>query len=70
MKKNIASLATQEKSVNVENNQLLTYLEKAQNEIFMIMALGSFPRYLKSDIYQQWVKSTSQSDTRIAEKTK
>jgi hypothetical protein len=53
MKKYITTLATKEHT-STENNELLSYLERAQNEIFMIMALGSFPRYLKSDMYKEW----------------
>jgi hypothetical protein len=53
MKKYVTTLATKENS-STENSELLSYLERAQNEIFMIMALGSFPRYRKSEVYKEW----------------
>lgn len=37
-------------SNNVENNlpEFLKHLDRAQNEIMMILAMGAFPRFLKS----------------------
>lgn len=51
LKQNIQSAAT---SDSCEQDQLLNFMEKAQNEILMIMALGAYPRFLKSKQYIDW----------------
>ncbi len=46
MKRALIKAATND----VENNlaEFLKHLDRAQNEIMMILAMGAFPRYLKS----------------------
>ena len=53
MKKQITSL-TKEETKHEEHGKLMNCLESAQNEIIIIMALGSFPRYIKSNDYKEW----------------
>eukprot|EP01038_Epipyxis_sp_PR26KG_P004917 gene4917-6880_t len=56
MKKNLANMVNTETEVQ-EQDRLLEYLNKAQNEIVMIMALGSYPRFMKSDSYKEWLQA-------------
>jgi hypothetical protein len=37
-----------------ENNDFTSYLDDSKNQILMILALGAFPRYVKSSLYKDW----------------
>lgn len=53
MKKNILVLSNDDS--NYQQGELVGYLEKAQNEILMIMAMGAYPRFIKSKLYADFI---------------
>jgi len=65
MKKNILVLSNEDN--NYQQGELVGYLEKAQSEIFMIMAMGSYPRFVKSKLYADFI-SKKKPEVRKAEK--
>ncbi len=46
MKRGLIKAATNDVEKNIE--EFLKHLDRAQNEIMMILAMGAFPRFLKS----------------------
>jgi len=65
MKKNILVLSNDD--TNYKQGELVGYLEKAQNEILMIMAMGSYPRFVKSKLYADFI-SKKKTEVRKVEK--
>lgn len=70
MKKNIMVLTNEETSFH--QTELLGYLEKAQSEIFMIMAMGAYPRFVKCKLYYDYYTAlkSRKIDVRQPEKVK
>ncbi len=52
MKKNLIAMA--ESDVVARQEEFMKQLERAQNEIMMILAMGAFPRFLKSPYFIQY----------------
>jgi hypothetical protein len=52
MKRNLLKAATND--VEQHLDEFLKHLDKAQNEIMMILAMGAFPRFLKSKFFIQY----------------
>lgn len=52
MKRKIISLA--EGDVGSKQEEFIKQLERAQNEVMMILAMGAFPRFLKSNFFVQY----------------
>mmetsp|Transcript_32460 Transcript_32460/g.54734 ORF Transcript_32460/g.54734 Transcript_32460/m.54734 type:complete len:200 (+) Transcript_32460:119-718(+) len=42
--------------------ELLRYLDKAQNEILMIMAMGAFPRFMKHKLFHEYKRKAHERD--------
>ena len=55
MKKSILNLVTKGETAE-HQAELMRYLDKAQNEILMIMAMGAFPRFMKSKLFLDYKK--------------
>ncbi len=53
MKTNLIKMASQD---DIEQNQkeFIAALERAQKEIMMILAMGAFPRFIKSKFFQDY----------------
>jgi len=52
MKRKIISLA--EGDVGAKQEEFIKQLVRAQNEVMMILAMGAFPRFLKSNFFVQY----------------
>lgn len=52
MKRNLLKAATNDVEQHLED--FLTHLDRAQNEIMMILAMGAFPRFIKSKFFIQY----------------
>eukprot|EP01038_Epipyxis_sp_PR26KG_P007069 gene7069-9649_t len=50
------SIVKMNEDMRVQHELFLEYLEKAQHEIVLILALGSFPRFLKTVEYKLWLQ--------------
>lgn len=61
MKKNILKMV-ESRTTEEQLQELLKYLQIAQNEIFMIMSMGSFPRFSKSKLYQEYVRRAREEE--------
>lgn len=61
MKKNILVLVTKEEH-NYQRPELMKYLDKAQNEILMIMAMGAFPRFMKHNLFMDYKIAAAERD--------
>lgn len=63
MKRNIIKMA--EGDVESKQAEFIKQLERAQNEVMMILAMGAFPRFLKSNYFAQYkIKSRQQREGR------
>lgn len=61
MKRNIISMA--DGNVAARQEEFIKQLERAQNEVMMILAMGAFPRFMKSNYFVQYkIKSKQQRD--------
>lgn len=61
MKRALIKAATQ--SVDEKIDEFLKHLDRAQNEIMMILAMGAFPRFLKSKHFMQYkIKAKEERD--------
>lgn len=59
MKRKIISLA--EGDVGAKQEEFIKQLERAQNEVMMILAMGAFPRFLKSNFFVQYKLKAKQA---------
>ena len=59
MKKVILQLVTSGVT-DTERQELLKCLERAQNEILMIMAMGAFPRFMVSTLFLEYKKKAKE----------
>lgn len=61
MKKNILVLANGEQAME-QAAELIKCLEKAQNEILMIMGMGAFPRFMRSHLFKEYKRKAHERD--------
>ncbi len=70
MKRNILEMIHKDLIMS-EQATLLRHLEKAQNEILLIMTMGSFPRFLKTPLYEDYhMNNVKDTQTSKPEKTR
>lgn len=60
MKRNIMRLVHDQNTSQLD--ELMKYLDKAQNEILMIMAMGAFPRFMKSSLFIEYKVKVKEAD--------
>jgi hypothetical protein len=69
MKRNLMSTAS--KDIEIYLEEFLRHLDRAQNEIMMILAMGAFPRFIKSKIFIQYkIKAKELRDKEDEEQTR
>lgn len=57
MKKNILKLIENDNAV-AQIQELKAYLQTAQNEVSVMMSMGAFPRFRKSNLFKEYLKQT------------
>ncbi len=62
MKTNLIKMANND--VFNHKKDFLAALERAQNEIMMILAMGAFPRFLKSPLFQEYKRKAREQRER------
>jgi PAS domain S-box-containing protein len=67
LRKNIADLLDAGIKDNQSHKKLIEMLERAQNETLVLMAMGSFPRFLESDDYKQYLERKANGETGAVE---
>jgi fructose-1-phosphate kinase PfkB-like protein len=61
MKKNITHLVLNGETLE-HQQEFMRYLDKAQNEILMIMAMGAFPRFMKSTLFTDYKRKAREME--------
>jgi hypothetical protein len=65
MKRNIINVV-EDLDVTLRRDTFLKHVEKAQNEIALLLTMGAFPRFLKSNYFIQYkIKSRQEKETVI-----
>ena len=59
MKKSILNLVINGGTTE-HQQELMRYLDRAQNEILMIMAMGAFPRFMKSRLFIEYKRKAKE----------
>jgi translation initiation factor IF-1 len=68
MKKNIIRM-TEGDDVASKQEEFFKHLDRAQNEVMMILAMGAFPRFMKSTYFVQYKIKSKQRETEQADQT-
>lgn len=63
MKKNITDQLSGASS-DTQKNEIITSIQSVQNEVITIMAMGAFPRFLRSPQYTEWREKQNEVQTR------